>query len=150
MRLLLGYDAAVAAFVGERIKYVGSGEAFGKCTAIGVIDHTNEIVAGVVFHGYVPRVRSIDVSFAAETPRWLTRRLASGILAYPFTQLDCVRITTPTPRKNRRARKFVEQFGFKREGLIRKGFLDDDAVVSGLLASEWAQSRFNVQKLASA
>ena len=145
MRLLLGFDAAVAEFVAQRIPQVGQGVLFGPCSAIGVVDARNVLVAGVVFHGYMPACRSIDASFAADTPRWLTRSLASGIMAYPFTQLGVGRVTTLTPKRNRRARDFVERFGFKREGLLRKGFGDDDAVVSGLMAHEWKASPFNLQ-----
>ena len=99
-------------------------------------------LGGVVFSNWQPACRSIEVSFASASPRWLTRRLIGAILSYPFVQLDCQRITALTPRRARSARRFIDAFGFKREGLIRQGFGDDDAVVSGMLKREWEGSRW--------
>lgn len=56
--------------------------------------------------------------------------------------LRCQRLTAITPRRAKAARRFLDAFGFKREGLIRKGFGDDDAVVSGMLKREWEASRW--------
>jgi RimJ/RimL family protein N-acetyltransferase len=82
------------------------------------------------------------VSFASETPRWLTRNLIRQILAYPFDQLACQRLTAITPKKARAARAFLDHFGFKREGVVRRGFGADDAIVSGLMKREWVRSRW--------
>jgi len=142
MRLVLGRDAEVADWVGRRIPHVGSGEAFGPCAAIGVAAEDGQLQGGVVFSNWQPGCRSIEASFASETPRWLTRRIIGAILAYPFDQLDCQRITAVTPRRAKAARRFLDAFGFKREGLVRKGFGDDDAVVSGMLRREWEASRW--------
>jgi RimJ/RimL family protein N-acetyltransferase len=145
MHLVLGRDAVVADWVARRIPHVGEGSAFGPCAAIGVEAEDGAPLGGVVFSGWQPECRSIEVSFASASPRWLTRRLIGAILSYPFVQLDCQRITALTPRRARAARRFIDAFGFKREGLIRRGFGDDDAVVSGMLRREWEGSRW-VQK----
>ncbi len=142
MRLVLGRDAMVAEWVGFHIPHVGSGPAFGACSAIGVESEDGQPLGGVVFSNYQPSCRSIEASFAAASPRWLTRTMIRGIMSYPFDQLRCQRVTTVTPRKNKAARRFIEVFGFKREGLVRKGFGDDDAVISGLLEREWRASRW--------
>jgi RimJ/RimL family protein N-acetyltransferase len=134
VRLLIGYDSTVADWVAERIPQLERGTDFGPLVALGVVDARGELAAGVVFHGFVPKYRAIEASFAASSSRWLTRPLASAIMAYPFGQLGVQRVGTRTPRRNRRARDFVERFGFKREGLIRRGFGDDDMVLSGNLA----------------
>ncbi len=42
------------------------------------------------------------------------------------------------------ARRFLDAFGFRREGLVRKGFGDDDAMISGLLKREWEASRWRL------
>lgn len=142
MRLVIGRDAMVADWVGHQISHVGSGEAFGPCSAIGVEAEGGEPLGGVVFSNWQPACRSIEVSFASSSPRWLTRPIIRTIMAYPFGQLGCQRVTAVTPRRNKPARRFVEVFGFKREGLVRKGFGDDDAVISGLLKREWDASRW--------
>ncbi len=141
MRCVWGQDEAVAEWVSARIPHM-AGDDFGPCRAVGVASQNGRALAGVVFSNYQPKCRSIELSFAAETPRWLSRRLICEILAYPFDQLGCQRLTTITPRKARPARRFLDAFGFKREGLVRKGFGDDDAVISGLLQREWLASRW--------
>lgn len=160
MNLLFGQDAFVAAWVAQRIDHVSSGEDFGPCAAIGVMSSEGLMLGGVVFNNYRPRYRDIEVSFAAEATaeirdratrertrqvsaaRWLTRPIICGLLSYPFAQLNCQRITGVTPRKATSARRFLDHFGFKREGLVRRGFGDDDAVISGLLREEWLSSKW--------
>ena len=148
MRLLFGEDKGVAHWVAERIPharvripYFPPGEVFGPAAAIGVA-RGDELVAGVVFHNYDPFVRSIEVSCAAASPRWANRRVFSDLLRYPFSQLDCRRITAVTPRRAppgaTSPRKFLEGLGFVREGSIRFGFGDQNAIVYGLLAEDWA------------
>ena len=142
MRLILDQSDAVAAWVAERIPHMASAADFGPCAAIGVAGADGRPLGGVVFSNWQPRFANIEVSFASESPRWLTRNLIRAILAYPFDQLACARLTAITPKKARPARAFLDHFGFKREGVIRKGFGADDAIVSGLLRREWAASRW--------
>lgn len=120
---------------------------WGPCEAIGVVDGADNLVGGVVFNNYQPHNRNIEASFAATRADWLTPRLLTGILAYPFYQLGCQRITSLTPKKNRRARQFLEKFGFKLEGNVRRGYGDDDCIISGLLESEWRCHRFNRSRI---
>jgi RimJ/RimL family protein N-acetyltransferase len=108
-----------------------------------VVDKHDNLIGGVVFNQYQPQYRNIEVSFAASRSNWLTPNLVTGILSYAFDQLGCNRITSLTPKKLRKARQFLIKFGFKHEGTIRAGYGDDDAIISGLLASEWAVHRFN-------
>lgn len=146
MRLILDDSANVCAWVSERIPQMGGGYFDQYAIGIGVASNDGGALGGVVFHDYQPRARNIEVSFASDGPRWLSRAMISGILAFPFDQLQLNRITTLTPRLNVPARRFVELFGFKREGVIRQGFGDDDMIVSGMLRSEWSRSRFNLHR----
>lgn len=146
MRLAVGYDAQVADWVGKRIPHMGDSEAFGPCAAIGVVNDDGYLVAGVVFHNYVERYRIVEISMAASNVRWASRATLTGLLAYPFEQLNCVRVTTITPRKNKRALTFNRKLGFKQEGIVRRGFGSQDAVICGLLAKEWRESPFNLRR----
>lgn len=160
MRLVLGQDALVADWVARRIRHVGQGVNFGPCSAIGVMDSQGVLVGGVVYHSWREAYRDIELSFAADADaevrdrikangtrmvsgrRWLTRPIVCSLLSYPFEQLGCNRITGVTPRKATSARRFLDHFGFKREGCVRQGFGDDDAIVSGLLRREWLASKW--------
>jgi RimJ/RimL family protein N-acetyltransferase len=80
---------------------------------------------------------SVELIFAADNPRWATRDTIRRMMAWPFVQLDCHRVTTRIHAKNHRAIKFNEGIGFKREGLIREGWgPGEDCVLLGLLRSE--------------
>lgn len=141
MKLISGvWSPVVAQWVADQI---GHGLDWGPCEAIGVVDKNDNLIGGVVFSNYRPDVANIEVSFAAIRANWLTPALVTGIMHYPFTQLGAARITSQTPKKNRRARQFLQKFGFKHEGTVRRGFGDDDCIISGLLAEEWACHKFN-------
>ena len=142
MRLVFGDDARVAAWVAGRIAWLPP-EGFGPSAAIGVVGEDGRPLGGVVFSNYQRFYRSIDMSGAAASPRWLTRRLISQILAYPFGQLDCLRITAVTPRKAASARRLLEKLGFKREGAARLGFgMHGTAIIYGLLQADWRRGPF--------
>lgn len=143
MRLLLGHDADVAAWVAAHIPQMQDSLGFGPCAAIGVLDAKGAPMGGVVFHNYQPTFRTIDLSGAAVSARWLTRRIVHDILAYPFEQLDCLRISSITAKRNHQARAVLEKLGFRREGGHRLGFgVYGDAISYGLLQREWRAGRF--------
>lgn len=116
---------------------------FGASKTLAVVNDSGLIIGAVVYHNYDPWTRSIELSFASRHGHsWLTRAIICELLSYPFDQLSCVRITGCTPRKATSARRFLDKFGFKREGVVRRGFLDDDAIISGLLVHEWRRSKW--------
>jgi RimJ/RimL family protein N-acetyltransferase len=145
LRLVSGpFSPLVAQWVADQI---GHGLDWGPCEAIGVVDKHDNLVGGVVFNQYQPQYRNIEVSFASTRADWLTPRLVTGILRYPFQQLGAARITSLTPKRLRPARQFLSKFGFKHEGTIRRGYGDDDCIISGLLESEWRVHRFNKDRV---
>lgn len=148
MRLLYGHDAEVTHWVcshiphlAERIPYFELGQVLGPSAAVGVLDG-GDLVAGVVFHGYDPFVKAIEVSCAATSARWANRETFREILRYPFAQLGCQRVGAVTPRRATSPRRFLEGLGFKREGSLRRAFGEDAAIVYGLLREEWEGGRF--------
>lgn len=149
MNLLLGHDADVAHWVTERIPYAAvripyfdRGQVLGPNVAIGVVSEDGRLLAGVVYHNHDPFVRSIEVSCASDGARWGNREVFRALLRYPFDQLQCQRVTATTPRKATSTRRFLEGLGFQREGSLRRAFGDDNAIIHGLLAEDWANGRF--------
>ena len=145
MHLVLDQDAGVAAWVAQRIPQMADCDLqnpFGPSIGVGVVSEDGVPLGGVVFHDWQPRFKTVQASFAADSHRWLTRRILVGILSIPFDQWGCQRINALTPKRNKAARKFLDTFGFKREGCARLGFGDDDAIISGLLKRDWLQSRW--------
>lgn len=131
MKLLLDHHDLVAGWVAEHIPHV---DGFEKMTAIGIMDDQGMPLGAVVYHEY--RGWDIQLSCAAETPRWLSKSALDVIFRYPFVQLGCKRVTAMTPLKNAHTRQFLERVGFKQEGILRQGFNEDDCVVYGMLRDE--------------
>lgn len=143
---MLGHDDLVAEWVRRRIPAMRAKFPDGS-KAIGVIDGEN-LLGGVVFHGYMPEYRAIEWSAAATSPAWLSLPIINEIMEYPFKQLGCNRITAAIAKKNLRAQKFHFRFGFKHEGTIRRGFGNQDAMIFGMLQSDWRKSPFNLNRVA--
>ena len=140
MTIHLGYDEVVSKWVAAQIPHCVNG--FGPCVTIG-FSHDDVLIAGVVYHEYRPAYKSIEMSIAAVSPKWATKGNLRAIFAYPFLDLKANRVTAITPRKNKRARHLIEGVGFKLEGVARKGFGSEDAVIYGMLRDEcrWINGR---------
>lgn len=102
----------------------------------------NRIVAGCAYHRYADRFKGIEVTFASDSPMWCRPGNVEKWFAYPFRQLGCERITMTIARRNKRARVMAKKMGFREEGIARKGFYPDDAVIYGLLRTDQAAGRY--------
>lgn len=141
MRLVLGHDMLIGSWVAERVPHMALRR--GEFVSFGIVDDTSQIRGGALFHTFIPQYRTIEITFALESPRWLTRQIILGIMAYPFDQLHCGRVTAATPKTSASARRFLETFGFRREGSHPKAFGDfGDAISYGLTERDWRSSRF--------
>jgi RimJ/RimL family protein N-acetyltransferase len=102
--------------------------------AIG-LEKDGELMAVVVFNYFSKADISMNVA-AVPGSRWMTKAFLKAVFAYPFVQLGVRRITGLVATRNVPALRFDEHIGFKREGLIRHGTVDDDLVVMGMLKEE--------------
>lgn len=116
MILAAGYDHLVGEWVAGQIPHLGSADALGPFVALGVQSDEGELLAGCVFHHYVPAYGTCEITFAAVSPRWATRSIIKRILAVPFEQYGCHRVTAVTPASNARAVKLLQGLGFTKEG----------------------------------
>lgn len=82
------------------------------------VERDQKIVAVVAWDGWRGE-GGIEVSLAADSPRWATRQTVTTLLLYPFGQLKCRRVTALVLKSNKRSRKLVEGLGFKLEGKLR-------------------------------
>lgn len=146
MKLLFGCSDLMAAWVRTRILFMDP-EGFGPCQALGVQDSTGKIIGGVVFHSWNHHYRSMEVSCAADSAKWLTRNLIRGILSYPFVQMNVQRLSSVTRTKDVRTRHVLEALGFTYEGTSRRLFGDHDGASYSLLAHEWQTGRFGLLKV---
>ena len=94
---------------------------FGPFHAIGVLVG-GEIIAGIVFHDWRPWSGVMEITMAADSPRWATRGTIRELLAYPFIAAGANKVRTATPHTNERAIRFNKGIGFKQEGTLAEEF----------------------------
>ena len=86
-------DGLSARWAADRIPDCAA-RGFGPCVAGAVIRH-GRIAGMMVFHNWVPEHGVIDISAAAEDPRWLSRRAdLFELMAYPFRHCQMVKAVT--------------------------------------------------------
>ena len=75
------------------------------------------------------RSTSVEVTIAADSPRWATRQTIQTLLAYPFMQLKCQRVSAFVRKGNKRARRLNEGLGFVLEGRLRDAGPNNETVL---------------------
>lgn len=137
MNLLFMRDQEVADWVAQRIPHL-RGPGFGACRAIGVISDQGEMLAGVVYHDFQAAYETIQLSMAADSPRWAKRGVIRGLLHYPFEQVGIHKLWTATPHTNTRAIKFNKGVGFKQEAVLAHQFgVGTHGVICRMLSADY-------------
>lgn len=126
-------DDRVADWIAARIPGMSADNLRRYAATLGVVIE-GQLVAAMACGG--KERGNVEITFAADSPKWATRDTIRRLMAWPFEQMDCHRVTTRIATSNERAIRFNEGIGFKREGLIRLGWGDEDCVLLGLLRSE--------------
>lgn len=118
---------------GWAAKIIGQ-ERFERARAVGFANSTG-LIAVVVLHDHTPP--NVFLSWAATTPRWMSRGAIFAIYNWAYNQLKCTRITGLVEKNNKRARKVDEGLGMKLEGVLRKASPSGrDLMIYGLLKEE--------------
>lgn len=141
--LIFNCDEALAAWAGQRLGM----EIAKPNTSIGVA-HRNKIVAVAVFNNF--RGPNIEITFVTTSPRWASPGAVKAILAYPFLQLGCKRVTAIIEATNQPARAFLCRLGFKLEGVHPDVFPSGAAETYGLLrkdASRWVAEESPLEQI---
>src|SRR3712207_5018001 len=105
-KLVFGFDEQIGAWVAERVPHLRTVDSFGAFTTIGIAsEHGNRLLAGAVYHNFIPDYGHAEVTFAADSARWGAKGIIRAILSVPFLQWQCRRITAVTPHTNDRSVK---------------------------------------------
>lgn len=132
IRLVVGMSDLVAKWVQRQFPDAPN---FAPCTAIGVTDEDNRLIAGIVYNNY--RDHMITVSMASTGRQWCNRRIIRALLAHPFEELKVRRLEANVAKRNKHTRKLLERAGFKFEGKRRQAMPDgSDAIQYSMLRHE--------------
>lgn len=142
MALIYSHDDVIAAWVLARIPHAADG-GFGQCKTIGVIDQSGALIAGVVYHDWSQKFRTMAASIAASTPRFATPETIRAFLRYPFVGANVFKLWMFTPLDSERTLRFVKGLGFKQEAVLRHHVGEGrHAVVCSMTVREWERSRW--------
>lgn len=136
MRLVQNDGKAVAAWVAQRIPFVGV-RGFGQCSAIGVVDKNGKAVCGVVYHDWQPQFGTMAFSIAADSPRWAQRSIIAQLFAYPFVQVQVNKLWTATPSSNEAALRLCKGVGMTREAVLAHHFGKDHAIINRMMRKDF-------------
>jgi RimJ/RimL family protein N-acetyltransferase len=143
--LLHGADQVVAKWVSDRCKNVHYGFVSGNYKATGVV-LDDQIIAGFVFTDWQPQFGTMEMSLASDSPRWGSRRIIHELLAYPFIERECQRITVITSENNTKALRLADGVGFERESVVKRAYgLNENAILLRLFKEDWQVGKYGMR-----
>ena len=151
MQPFWGHDEAVAAWVARHIP--GCERGFETCRAMGVLDG-EKLVAGMVYHNWEPEHGVIEISGAATTPRWLTRRVLWQMFAYPFAGIGCQMLVMRVSQRNeqwngRGLPRLLTAYGFDKHTIPRLYGRQESGHLFTLTDDAWRVNGFHKKELAA-
>lgn len=129
---------AIVEFVARQIK--GAERGFGNCVAMGVLDGET-LIAGMVFHNYCPEYRTIELSGAATSKRWLTRAIYNEMFAYAFVQADCQMLVARHSEHNTTLRRMWNAVGANEYLIPRLRGPNEAEAVATYTAEAWREGK---------
>lgn len=130
------WNAPVVDFVASRCRVRND---FGNCRTAGIFDG-DTLVAGVVFHNWSPEYGVIEVSAAADSPKWASRAVLRELFGYVFSVAQvCV---ARTAEENERTRRLWRAFGADEYILPRLRGRTASEALEMLTDDAWANSKF--------
>lgn len=142
------YQPAVNQAVGDfvsRLIWNEEGRFTRFCT-MAVADE-KQLVAGVVFHGWMPESATMEISCASLHRKWMSRDIIRAAISMPFDIMKCQAVYAHHSEDNREARHFWKALGAKEYVIPRLRGRDTAEVLAVLSDEDWAASRFNKTKV---
>lgn len=111
---------------------------FGNCATITVTGPKPAVAVYSNFNGI-----NCEVTIAATGINWLKRPILRVLLAYPFRQLNCRRITLLISDSNQRTQKAAQHVGFVHEGYLREFLKNGDGChIYSMTKKEYEESKY--------
>ncbi len=112
--------------------------------AIGVVDEkSRRLIGGIYYHDFDPDAGVIEMSAAAISKRWLTRKTLYGLFAYPFIGLGCQLVAARHSADDAALARIFKAYGFHQVIIPRLFGRDTDAIVSTLTVEAWRENKFH-------
>lgn len=131
------------AYLKERIPHLGGGGI--GAAQYGIVINGGKALAVVAFHQWDEPAKTMQVSMAADTPRWATKRTIAELLRYPFERAGAFKLWTMQPdhEAGRRAARFNQGIGFRREAVLPDQYGPAlAAIVTAMTRPEWEKSQW--------
>jgi RimJ/RimL family protein N-acetyltransferase len=121
----------------------GEEKTVNNATCMGVLEG-GKPMAVIAYHDYNPDAGVIELSGAATSRRWLSRRSLNEMLAYPFEQADCQMIVTRNSAQPRQKHlhRILKSCGFKSYLIPRLAGRNEDQFIWTLTQEDWQASKF--------
>ena len=141
LRYLYGQDELVAEFVARMVPHIGQW-GIGKCRTVGIVDETNELIAGIIFNNFVPGAGLLELSAAALPKRqWCTRETLRVMYDFPFIQCGCQQVVNKVLASDERHLRELAILGYKLISIPRLFGRDKDGVVCLLTYEDWLENK---------
>lgn len=140
LQLVYGQNEVVSRWVANHIP--GCERGWPNATAIGVADETG-LIGGSVFHGWSPEAGVIEISSAATSPRWWSRRMMDAVFSYPFDQLQCQMIVLRVSENNTHMLNIADRLDFERYTIPRLRGRNEAECILCLTDDKWRASKFS-------
>lgn len=96
-----------------------------------------------VFHNYNPDAETIEISAAADNPRWLTRPILREMFGFAFDQLACQAVILRCDPANDRLGRILTAYGFTRYDIPRLRGRDKAEAIFLLADDAWRANGFH-------
>lgn len=120
-----------------------NGGSFGPPFSTMGVFEDEALVAVVVYHNYSREHGVIEISAAADTPRWLTRGVLLQLFKFPFEALGCQLVIMRVDPENKRLRRILTAYGFDHLTIPRMRGRDKDETLYMLTDDQWRANGFH-------
>jgi hypothetical protein len=143
LRYVYDQSETVAHAVAKMIPHL-HGRPFGKCKAIGIIDEQGRMIAGLVYHNWLPEAGVIDLSVAAlPGTGWFSRETVWRMYAYPFLDADVQMVSHLVPADATHSLRQLATLGCMLIEIPRILGRERDGVLGLLTREAWEDSKFH-------
>lgn len=98
-----------------------------------------------MFHNYSPEFGVMEMSAAADSPRWLSRPVLRAMHSYIFNDAGCQLAVMRVSEQNERMLRIAAAYGYQAHRIPRLRGRNDAEIVLTLTDDDWKVSRFNVK-----